>query len=402
MFAGIYKWTSFSLLAVSAAVWIFVGQGASAQSFNLDKKRKTTSTTTTLHYANTSHLPKLDVIIPVFNPNIPRKDKDDVWPEVRRAEANRFALMMKKALERSGAFGAVRVTPDDSGFGELYVHGKILKANGEDIELQITVNDIRGKKKLLLKKVKFKHRVQESFHKSVRTKGTDAYRPIFDKIAQTIVKKLARKKAKEMNSLPALTQMRFANMFGSDYFGKYIKASRGKYKLVGFPSENDPVYARIRTMRIQEQLFVDSLQAHYEAFSIKMNPHYFAWQESALPIAKERRKAKAAATWKTVFAVAAVAAGAASGDDTLATVGGAIGAGLIYSSIGDYRAKSESSRVLDEMGHTLNLDLGTQVIEFEGVQKQLEGDAVDQFIGYRRYLIAIYEREATPDVVISR
>ena len=132
-----------------------------------------------------------------------------------------------------------------------------------------------------------------------------------------------------------------------------------------------------------------------------MNPHYYAWQEQALPIAKERRKAKAAATWKTIVGIAVVAAGVASGDKTAATVGGIVGAGLLYSSIGDYRAKSESSKVLDEMGSTLNLDMGDQVVEFEGVQNQLEGDAVDQFLGYRMHLLAIYEKEATPDVMIS-
>lgn len=383
------------IIIASLVSLALLGQDVSAQSFDLDKKPTKKS-------AKTSHLPKLDVIIPVFDPNIPLKDKDGVWPEVRRAEANRFALMMKEALEKSGAFGAVRVMPDDSGFGELYLNGKIIKANGEDIELEVSVNDIRGKKKQLMKKKKFKHRVQESFHLSTRTKGTDAYTPIFDKIAQEIVKNLSKKKTKDLASLPAITQMRFAKMYNSDYFGKYTKEKSGSYKLVSLPSENDPMYERISTMRIQEQLFVDSLQVQYETFRNNMNPHYYAWQEQALPIAKERRKAKKAATWKTIVGVAAVVGGIASGNDDLA-LAGAIGGGLlVYSSIGDYRTKNESSKILDEMGATLNLDLGEQVVEFEGVQIKLVGDAVDQFKGYRQNLLEIYHKEATPDVVISR
>ncbi|UTW55660.1 hypothetical protein [Kordiimonas sp. SCSIO 12610] len=388
---------------ISVSLLIFFGGIAAAQDFDLDKRVKKqnatpTVTNTRLNYANTDHLPKLDVIVPVFDPNIPKKDKDNVWPEVRRAEANRFAWMMKQALEKSQAFGAVRVTPNDSGFGEIYVHGKILRANGEDIRLEITVNDIRGKKKTWIKNKKFKYRVQESFHKSPRTQGTDSYAPIFDMIAQEIVKKLAKKKAKDLNKLPAITEMRFANMFGSEYFGKYIKEKRGSYKLVGLPDESDQVYAKIRSMRIQEQLFVDQLQPHYEDFSARMNPHYFAWQKHALPIAKERRKQKRAAILGTIAAIGGTVVAATSDNRTVQTVGvaAAVGGGLVaFKKFGDAKA---SASVLDEMGSTLNLDMGVQVVEFEGIQTKLEGDAIDQFVGYRGHLLKIYESEYTPDV----
>lgn len=377
------------------------GGPATAQDFDLEKKVKkkaTSSTGSKITYAKVDHLPKLDVIIPVFDPNIPKKDKDDVWPEVRRAEANRFAWMMKLALEKSQAFGAVRVTPDDSGFGELYVHGKILKANGEDIHLQVTVNDIRGKKKTWIKRKKFKYRVQESFHKSPRNKGTDSYAPIFDTIAQAIVKSLSKKKPKELKDLPAITAMRFANMFGSEYFGQYLKVKSKTYRLAGLPDENDQVYAKIRAMRVQEQLFVDDLQPYYEDFSTRMNPHYLAWQEHAMPIAKERRKQKNAAIFGTILAVGGVVAAASSDDSTMETVGiaAAVGGGLLaYKKFGDAKASSE---VLDEMGATLNIDMGAQVVEFEGIETKLEGDAVEQFVGYRVHLVKIYESEYTPDV----
>ena len=50
-------------------------------------------------------LPKLDVIIPVFDPGLPQ-DPDDyedenIWPEIRRAEANRFAYKLKEKLDET-------------------------------------------------------------------------------------------------------------------------------------------------------------------------------------------------------------------------------------------------------------------------------------------------------------
>ena len=68
-------------------------------------------------------------MIPVFDPGIPENPDDyeklGIWPELRRAEATKFALMMKAALQSTGAFGAVRVTPDKNSTGNLYVLGKI-------------------------------------------------------------------------------------------------------------------------------------------------------------------------------------------------------------------------------------------------------------------------------------
>jgi len=50
------------------------------------------------------------------------------------------------------------------------------------------------------------------------------------------------------------------------------------------------------------------------------------------------------------------------------------------------------------MGTTLNIDMGAQVVEFEGIETKLEGDAVEQFLGYRLHLVKIYESEYTPEV----
>ena len=58
-------------------------------------------------------LPKLDVIIPVFDPGLPEDLEDyedeNIWPEIRRAEANRFAYKLKEKLDETGQFGSQSV-----------------------------------------------------------------------------------------------------------------------------------------------------------------------------------------------------------------------------------------------------------------------------------------------------
>ena len=66
---------------------------------------------------------KLNVIVPVFDPNIPANPDDfakkGIWPEVRNTEAKLFAVRLRDSLQASGAFGAVRTTPTDEAIAEL-------------------------------------------------------------------------------------------------------------------------------------------------------------------------------------------------------------------------------------------------------------------------------------------
>ena len=45
-------------------------------------------------------------------------EEEGIWPELRRAEANRFAYKLKLALEKTRVFGAVRVTPNQRASGD--------------------------------------------------------------------------------------------------------------------------------------------------------------------------------------------------------------------------------------------------------------------------------------------
>ena len=112
---------------------------------------------------------KLEVIVPIFDPGLSKKaeeyKEEGVWPELRRAEANRFAYKLKTALEDTNAFGAVRVTPDKSATGDLYVLGKIVESNGETIEINIQVVDISGKNWFTRT---FERTVEPQYYKNIR------------------------------------------------------------------------------------------------------------------------------------------------------------------------------------------------------------------------------------------
>ena len=358
-------------------------------------------------------LPKLDVIIPVFDPGLP-EDPDDyedenIWPEIRRAEANRFAYKLKEKLDETGQFGSVRVTPDRTATGDLYILGQIKESNGEEVEIAVEVIDISGREWL---DESFDHEVSETFHKNYRNRGKDSYDPLFEKIATEIAEELDGYESKELEDLHYLSDIRFGANFSDSKFMQYIKMEEDQFKLVGKPSDQDPMFRRVKAIRVRDQLFVDSLQNNYAAFSTKMNDSYLMWQNQSLLEINAKRTANRKAIAQGLGGVALLALGILSGvagansNSVFAQSGGFTGA--ILGVTGGIRLISESFSTsaeakvhrdtLNELGQSVDLEMGPRVIAFNKASVELTGNAREQFIQWRTFLQKIYSEEKTPDV----
>lgn len=355
---------------------------------------------------------KLDIVIPAFDPGIPEdeeeQDENLIWPELRRAEANRFALKLKEELEKTGAFGAVRVTPDASATGDVYILGKIVESNGLEVEFDLEVVDITGQRWY---EESYEHEVAEKYHKNIRNKGKDPYQPVFEEAATDLVEFLKEQGETELALLQSVTEMRFASNFSEDAFSEHLEENANGYKLVGLPSDNDPMLKRVRSIRIRDQLYVDNLQTHYEEFDAKMAESYAAWQVQSLDEVKALKAAENARTGKAVAGVLAfalmVGLAAASGNSSSSGRSSAASAGAIVAGVGGVALVASSFRsskeaefhrgTLEELGESINIDLGPQVVEFEGKTKEISGDAAEQFAEWRAFLKEIYEQEKTPE-----
>ena len=359
--------------------------------------------------------PKLDVIIPTFDPGLPENPNDyeeeRIWPELRRAEANRFAYKLKVALEKTGAFGAVRVTPDKSATGELYILGKIIESNGEDVEMGLDVLDISGRRWL---SKSFDHTVEEEFYNNARNQGADPYDPMFDSAATYIVEELSDYNSKQLNELIKLTDLRFGASFSEDAFAQHMKNEDGRILLLSYPSDDDLMLNRVKAIRVRDQLFVDRLQTDYEVFSQKMDDSYKMWQEAS----RQELEAESEANLKAVgegivgtlligLAVAAAVAGAESNNPNAAAnalVGTAIAGTAGVSALSSSFQTSQEAKIhrdaLAELGRSMDVELAPQVIEFEKKTVELTGTAKEQFAQWRAFLKQIYAQEATPDKLL--
>lgn len=342
---------------------------------------------------------KLDVVIPVMNPGIPEDyDKKGIWPELRRAEANRFSVSLKSALENTGNFGAVRVTPDKTATADLYVLGRINKSNGEDIEIAVEVIDVSGKRWL---KKKFKHRVQKKDFNNIRNgKNYDVYTPVFKTIALTIVKKMKKQKSAKLAKLPLIKEMRFGSIFSKETFAPYIKERRGRFSLNGLPAKDDPMLVRTQAIWVRDQLFIDRLQNNYETFSLSMDESYLIWQTQSYLESFSAREARKSSVLNGILGVLAIGAAVAiagnskSNTGTYAAVGaGVIGASLISKSF----RKSEEAKIhreaLSELGSSLDISMAPQVVAFEEQTIDLTGTVKNQYTQWRAFLEKIYLKE---------
>ena len=357
------------------------------------------------------HGRNIEVAIPVFEPNIPANsddwEKKAIWPELRRAESKRFAIKMKEALDDTRQFGAVRVVPNQSATGDLYILGKIEESNGEDVKIHIKAVGIDGKTWL---SQTFKHRVKEAFFHNIRNQDKSPYEPAFEEAAQRIVEKLKTKDNRYLDDLNTLTEVRFGYSLSEETYAPFIKISGNKMKLISAPADEDAMLQRIRKLRIKDQLFIDSLQPHYEAFDAQLSPSYTAWQKAAFTESKAKREARVEATGKAILGTLLLVAGAVAAANSsnsqdpntagvIAGVAGATAGGYLL--LESHHASKESKlhhQTLMELGRDIDVRVAPQVVEFEKQTVKLIGDDKEQFDQWRHFLKKIYNEEATPSI----
>ena len=359
---------------------------------------------------------RLDVIVPVFDPGIP-EDSDDyedegVWLELRRAEANRFAMALKEELQVTGVFGDIYVTPTASVTGDLYVIGKILQSTGEDVEIEVTVADIGGDRWMTRR---YEHRVKEHFWEEPRNEGKNPYQPVMQHVAKDVAEMITERSDQELATLRHIAELRFARTFSGESFSEYLEEDGQSFTLTALPDRNDPMLVRTRSIRVQDGLFMDRMQRQYAAFVQRTDMSYVAWQEYAMFASKGQREAERAAFWQgiagaglTILGAAAVLASVYSGspvESVGSVVGGTVavmgGISLLEESFKNSAEGEVHADMLAELGQSLNIEVAPQNIELEGTTAELTGDANEQFRQWRAFLQKIYAAERIPDTKIQ-
>jgi len=341
----------------------------------------------------------LDVGIPTLNDGLYLTDEDDtVFPEVRYAEAIYFSNQLGKVLEKSGAWGAIRVTPNSDVIMDLYITGTIFQSDGETMDLEIAVIDSSGKKW-------FKKRYKQTtgkyaYDRRLKSLG-DPFQNLFIRIANDLLKyreKISDQRAQELRTI---SELRFAKKFSPEAFDNYVEEDRkGFLSIVRLPAENDSILIRVRKIRERDYLYVDTMQDYYDGFSQQMHLAYQDFRRSSYDSVVKARQLNAQGNKQIITGIGAILAGIygrsqarTSMADDAGTATAAVGGFVIKSGLDKKQKASEYSESVAEMGSSLEAEIAPQVIELEDRTVTLTGTVQAQYQQWQELLGKIYQQE---------
>jgi len=343
----------------------------------------------------------LDVGIPPLNDGLALTDEDDtVFPEVRNAEAMYFSNQLAKTMEKSGAWGAIRVVPSTDVVMDIYITGTILQSDGETLDLEVRVYDTSGRQWL-----SGRHRQvvgKYTYDRRLKTLA-DPFQNLFTGIANDVLAVREKMNEEEAVRLRQISELRFARDFSPEAFGEYIDEKKnGILTIKRLPAENDILLERIGMIRERDNLYVDTMQDYYDAFSREMHAPYQDFRRASYDSVVKARQLRKRGNRQILAGIAGIIGGvygrlnagsfmAFDGSTAAAAVGGyALKQGLQTRQ----KAAEQTERV-SEMGASLEAVIGPQVIALEDRSVTLSGSVETQYGQWREMLQRMYEQERT-------
>jgi len=341
----------------------------------------------------------LDVGIPPFNDGLDLTDDDDtVFPEVRFAESIYFANQLAKLMERSGAWGAIRVTPSTDVIMDVYVTGTIIQSDGETLTLEIEVFDTSGRKWL---EEEYEHVTGKySYDRRLRNLG-DPFQNVFIAIANDILAARERMSNEQAARLRQISELRFARDFSPEAFDDHISRDRsGILKIERLPAENDSILQRVQKIRERDYLYVDTMQDYYDVFSQRMHLPYQDFRRASYESVVKARQLRKQANRRMIAGFGAIIAGIygrTQADNRLQSDAGmataAVGGYMLKSALDKKNESAAHTEAVAEMGSSLEAEIVPQVIELEDRTITLTGTVQAQYQQWRELLHEIYEQE---------
>jgi hypothetical protein len=340
----------------------------------------------------------LDVSIAIFDAGLDDYDEgQQVYPEVRKAEAHYMPNLLSETMQNSGAWGAVRVVPDAKQISDLMVEGEILYSDGEELRLHINATDSRGY--VWMDKDYHGNASRYAYLKTSR-KYQDPFQAVYNDISNDLLERQEKLRPKDQENIRLVTELLFARSFSSEAFNGYLEQNRkGLYRVIRLPAEDDPMLEWVRNIRDRDHLFIDTMQEYYISFNEQMIGPYQEWRNLSYEEAVALRELKADSRRRMIaggIAILAGIAGASSNSSTGRAAGSVaiLGGGYLLKSGLEKRNETEMhAEALEELGQSLEAEITPQVIELQDRTVMLSGNVEDQYAQWRELLAEIYRTE---------
>jgi len=341
----------------------------------------------------------LDVGVGIFNPGTDAisAEEEGVFPEIRAAEARFVPYQLMETLQHSGNWGVVRVIPDRLSEMDVWVDGEILKSDGENLWLRVTVEDATGKRWFSKKYTE----VAGKYSYDDRTSNNrEPFQKIYNQIANDMLAYRSLLSAGEIRTIRTVAELKFARDFSPELFHDYLALdNKGRYTVKRLPATGDPAMQQLRQIRERDYIFVDTLQQYYASFVNQMEAPYREWREAFYLESQALREVKSEANTRLIGGALAVLAGilAQGVDSRTARTAGWVGIGAGATAIQSGLQKREEAKIhveaLEEISASLDSEIQPHSIELEDRTVTLSGTVDEQYGQWRRILKELHATE---------
>jgi len=341
----------------------------------------------------------VNVNIAVFDPGIPEDpeelEESRIFPKVREAEARYHPVALRRTLEETGYWGAVRVVPEPVEHSELQVTGKILESDGLILKLAVKATDASGR--VWLDQV---YEQETTRYNYTRTEANEPFQGLYNRVANDLLAARRGLATEELREVRRLSELRFAEGLAPEAFEPYVAREGDQYRVVSLPADGDPMMQRVERIRRRDYAVIDALDQHYRLFHAELTPAYNEWRKASHAETKNLRELRKEATQRKILGAIGIIGGlvgltqAGSSGGSLASGAAVVGGGYLFKSGVDKSRDSEiHARALEELGRSLESDVAPQVVELRGQTVTLSGSAKAQYDKWQRLLQDIYAAE---------
>jgi hypothetical protein len=352
----------------------------------------------------------LDVGVVVFDPGVPAgeidKDvqeellKEGTFVHIRRTESYYMAVELRDAMQKSGNWGAVWVTPESSPAADLNVTAQILHSDGDFVSVAVKAVDATGH--VWTDKLYQLETAAGAFNRQ-RYPELDPYQDVFNEIANDLAAARAELSAGDTRAIRTVSSLKYAESLSPEAFTGYVEEERnGTYQAVRLPAADDPQFVRTQQARQREQLFFSTLDQHYEKFAVDATDSYDSWREYAREEAIAIRELTRSARWRTGIGIATILASIVYGSDVdndsfsnrlIRDAAMYVGVDLLQSNAVRRQEKQLHIETLEELSVSFDEEVTPLVVEVAGVQHRLTGTAAVQYAEWRDLLRQLYISE---------
>jgi len=339
---------------------------------------------------------RLDVVVVEFDPGLPADGKpipDDLYPEIREAEAKLLSIQLVKTLEKTGHWGAVSVLPSEPIASDVTITATILHSDGRDLHLLVHARDSAGRTWF---ERKYRTRAAEGSYRSANM-AFDPHQPMFNTIANALVEARSELDAKQLEEIATISELEFASRLSPEIFDGYLATDEDSMvEIVRLPALDEPMLERVAEVRLRDEMFVDTMGIHYQ----NLGSNYWYWREASSQeiYAKEALlREQIARGVGSALTIAVIALTGAFASTPAAISAATAGAAIIQYQMQIIHALGQQKQMheegLFELAESFQAEVQPMVVELESTNVRLTGTAAAQYEEWQRLLHDVYRAE---------